>query len=120
MQQGRHDVQIIRQALLNKQPVPEKIASAPVLLPWLEPIYVAFHRLCTCRSIGMSFGPIPWTAIHQYAVTHRYDETAEELYRFETLIERMDSAYIEEVERKSNKTTQGTKRKNKRSRGKRR
>lgn len=105
MQQGRHDEQIIRQAILNKQPVPDKIARAPILLPWLDSIYVAFTRLTTCRPTGFDLGPIPWTAIHQYASAYGWADEFDEFYRFETLIYRMDMAYLEESNRKREKAT---------------
>ena len=97
VEQGPHVEAIIRQAILNNQPVPDKIAKAPDLLPWLWPIYQAFTRLTTCRH---ELGPIPWTAIHQYAQAYGFDDDVDELDRFETLISNMDSAYIEHVNQK--------------------
>lgn len=91
LEQGPHAEAIIRQSILNKQPVPDKIAKAPVLLPWLDGVFTAFTRLTTCRQ-DLSY--IPWSAVHQYAVAYGYAEDIDEMERFETLIHKMDSAYI--------------------------
>lgn len=58
----------------------------------------AFERLSTCRSfIGMAGapGPIPWTAIVEYARVRRF--TGEAFCDLETIIELMDAAYRQHV-----------------------
>lgn len=47
-------------------PLPQAIVNAPELQLGLDLFYVAFTDLSTCRSIGMSEGPIPWTAVRDY------------------------------------------------------
>jgi hypothetical protein len=76
--------------------VPERIANAPELLPWLEDIYEAFWELSTCRSDGV----IPWTAINQYATVHGYAETPDGLRWFTWLIRALDKVYIEHKAKK--------------------
>lgn len=53
----------------------------------------AFHRLSTCRQVGMGLGPIPWNSIGEYATMQELDqEHTEALYYF---IERMDAAFLD-------------------------
>lgn len=53
---------------------PDFILNAPELHPGLGLYYQAFWALSTTRSIGMDYGPIPWTAIQEYARWWRLDE----------------------------------------------
>lgn len=71
--------------------MPDRIANAPELLPWLHAEYEAFFELSTCRVDGV----IPWTAIHHYATVNGFADTTEELQRFTWLIRAMDKVYIE-------------------------
>lgn len=80
------------QAIRQKVAVPERIANAPDLFPWLRAEYEAFFELATCRT---ELNPIPWTALHQYAVANGFADTHEDLYRFTKLIRAMDVRYIE-------------------------
>lgn len=48
-------------------PIPESIQNAPELEIGLHLYFTAWVALSTCRSYGMSAGPIPWLAIHEYA-----------------------------------------------------
>lgn len=77
-------------------PVPDRIANAPELLPWLHGTFGAFFELATCRHEN---GPIPWTALYTYAQAHGISE-GEELARFTGLIRAMDSAYIEDINKR--------------------
>lgn len=43
----------------------------PELLDGLEAYYRAFEQLTSCRNVGLDEGPIPWTAIRDYANEHR-------------------------------------------------
>jgi hypothetical protein len=73
-------------------PLPKAIANAPELWQGLELFYTAFMDLTTCRPLGMSEGPIPWTAIAEYC--DRYDiadEQREDLFYF---LREMDTAYL--------------------------
>lgn len=71
--------------------MPDRIANAPELLPWLNQEYEAFFELSTCRVEGV----IPWTALYAYASVHGFTDTPESLARFTWLIRAMDKAYIE-------------------------
>lgn len=55
----------------------------------------------TCRSSGLSIGPIPWTVIVQYAEYAKLDEDIIEA--FVRIIRIMDDAFLKEV----NKTEGG-------------
>lgn len=74
-------------------------------MPWLEPVYLAFLELGTCRGEGY----IPWTAIHQYASFYGYAETEESFTRFLSLIRAMDNAYIKYVNDKRKRHTEKSK-----------
>jgi hypothetical protein len=52
----------------------------------------AFHDLSTCRSSGMSMGPIPWTAMVTYADRYRLDYDVAEA--FVDIMRSMDAAYL--------------------------
>lgn len=53
----------------------------------------AYQELGTCRDIGMGLGPIPFTAIIDYARV--YDITGEEFLDFHYIIRKMDRAQLE-------------------------
>ena len=53
--------------------LPDSIANAPDLFPWLVPYYTAFEELTSDRPVdGMSgsVGYIPWSVIDQYCRRH--------------------------------------------------
>jgi hypothetical protein len=62
----------------ERLPFPERIANAPRLQIGLELYYEAFWELGSCRAFGMSLGPIPWTAIQDYARAFDLDEKQRE------------------------------------------
>lgn len=64
----------------------------------LEMYFGAFLDLTSCRAIGMGLGPIPWTAINQYARAYDYSDEQEDDLQF--YITRMDHAYLEWVNKK--------------------
>lgn len=82
----------------ERRPLPPAIANAPELQMGLELYYGAFLDLMTCRTMGMGPGPIPWTAINQYARAYDYSEEQEEDLQF--YVSRMDQAYLEAVAKK--------------------
>lgn len=51
----------------------------------------AFYELSSCRQIGMSFGPIPFTAIAEYAKMYEVSDFDEFLY----IIRLLDNKYLE-------------------------
>lgn len=48
------------------QPLPEW-AEEPTTDPVVEWYLRAFFELCSCRPAGFGVGPVPWTAIAEYA-----------------------------------------------------
>lgn len=72
--------------------LPERIANAPQLQLGLALYYDAFWELDTCRSTGWGYGPIPWSAMRDYAVTFELEPEQEEcLYYY---VRRMDSEFL--------------------------
>lgn len=56
----------------------------------------AFNRLATCRQVRRDgFGPIPWTAVHEYAVSRRFSPGFLEF--FEDVLLLMDQFYRERI-----------------------
>jgi hypothetical protein len=88
---------IIESCIKRRIPLPEKIANAPVINRGLEPYYVAFWELTTCRGAGFGAGPIPWTAIDDYATRYGWDgERYEDLVDFVRAMDRTFLAYQRE------------------------
>jgi hypothetical protein len=59
----------------------------------LELYYGAFLDLTTCRSVGFGAGPIPWSAINDYAITFDIvGEMRDDLFCY---VRELDSAYLE-------------------------
>jgi hypothetical protein len=85
----------------NKTAVPEKVANAPSLLPGLDFFYTAFLQLCTCRAIGFSVGPIPWTAVSEYARRHQLID--DDFETFAVVLKRLDSVYLDHQDKKRQK-----------------
>lgn len=90
---------IIEAAVRRRQPLPDVIANAPELLLGLDAYFEAFVELSTCRGLGMSAGPIPWTAIDRYAQRHGYsDEGFDYLVR---MVRAMDEVFLAHSRRKN-------------------
>lgn len=69
----------------------------------LELYWYAFFELSTCRSVGFAPGPIPWTAVMDYAQAFGLDDVQTHLLvRF---VRAMDGAFLNHHEKqmKSNK-----------------
>lgn len=65
---------MIEQSLRGHGKLPDPIANAPELLPWLPPYYSAFEELLTERSedgFSGDVGAIPWTSVNAYAYRHQ-------------------------------------------------
>lgn len=58
---------IVQMAVRMRRPIPSHIANPPKVREGLMMFYGAFTQLNSCRSSGMSEGPIPWTAIYLWA-----------------------------------------------------
>lgn len=75
----------------------------------LELYWTAFHELNSCRSFGMGLGPIPHTAILDYAQAYGFSED-----QFDTLVfhvRAMDRAYLDYNQREQKKKHSKTARK---------
>ena len=70
------------------------LESKPSLTGY-EWLYEAFVRLTTCRQIGMSQGPIPWTAIDQYATAEGLGE--DDRFMLVAVVTHMDGVFLEHV-----------------------
>nr|DAO81138.1 MAG TPA: hypothetical protein [Caudoviricetes sp.] len=93
MEQGATEQAILRQCAQLKLPIPDAIANAPILTEGLELYFMAFLDLTTCRSYGMSEGPIPWTAIKDWATYNGLSVTqTEDLFY---MVREMDNAYLD-------------------------
>jgi hypothetical protein len=100
LEQGPVEKAIIEQCRREKRELPERIKNAPELQLGLELYYGAFLELSSCRSVGFGAeGPIPWTAVNQWARAHQLSEEQEEdlLYH----IERMDEVYLKFKDKKA-------------------
>lgn len=89
---------ILEQCKRERRPLPPSITNAPDLRLGLEMYYGAYFDLTTCRPIGMAAGPIPWTAVNQYARAYDYNGEQEDDLQF--YISRMDAAYLDWVGKK--------------------
>ncbi len=64
---------MIEQALRGHGKLPDPIANAPELWPWLSPYYSAFEELLSDARISDMTGDrhaIPWGSIDRYAARH--------------------------------------------------
>lgn len=90
---------LIKQAIQDKQPLPEAIQNAPSIYPGGLLYYEGFWELNTCRSYGNGVvGPIPWTAVRAYADEHEFKgHSRADLF---TIIRALDDAYLAKVNKK--------------------
>lgn len=97
LKHGAKEEKLLTLLLARNQPVPDFIAEAPELLPGLKQYVDAFWELHTCRSVfGLGIvGPIPWTAVNEYAIRNGYEgeEFDDLLYHLRSL----DEAYLDYV-----------------------
>ena len=85
--------------LADGVPLPDHILNAPTLLPGLALYYNAFHDLSSCRTLGMTLGPIPWTAINDYC--YHADITGEQRDDMFHHVMALDDEYRAFVEKQS-------------------
>lgn len=71
-------------------------AQQPELLPASVFVWAAFASLHTCRIVDG--GPIPWTALHEYAVAYRL--SLAEMEDLEHLIRALDDKYLDFQDKK--------------------
>jgi len=88
----------MEQCLRENLPFPKAISEAPILTPGLELFDISFMDLSCCRQIGMSLGPIPWTAITDYCKFNKIRE--EQTCDMHYLIRKMDEAYLDHCGKK--------------------
>lgn len=70
------------------------LSERPELWPAMVHYYEAYQRLSTCRQYHMGgAGPIPWTAIDQYASRYRY--YGEEFDMLLHFVEVLDGVYLQ-------------------------
>ena len=74
-------------------PLPEKIKNRPEVPVGLDLYWKAFSDLNSDRQIGMSEGPIPWSAIHRWGF--RQGIWGEEFERLSAVIQGMDMAFLD-------------------------
>lgn len=96
MKYGANAKSIIDAANERGVPVPKSIAEAP--LPEGEyqiRLFEAFEQLSTCRQLGMgAIGPIPWSAIDQYAVRMEIQDDELAYESFVWIIQSLDDLYL--------------------------
>lgn len=66
----------------------------------LHVYWQAYHELSTCRPVGMGVGPIPWTAISEYALRNGVFDPDD----FDELVHHvraLDTTFLEHHERKN-------------------
>lgn len=73
-------------------PLPDALKNPPELLPGLALYLEAFWDLHTCRQIGMSLGPIPWTSVNIWATMNLTSEDSiKDLHYF---VRKLDSEFL--------------------------
>lgn len=98
MELGAIEQDIIRQCRQSKQPLPDRIANAPVLRQGLEFYLQAFFDLDSERNQGMGQGRIPWFSIQRYASFYALNE--DERDRLNYYIRALDAALAKHYKEK--------------------
>lgn len=104
MEQGLHEKKLREIARVTGMPLPDRIKNKPEIIPGLEIYWKAFTELTADRSIGMGEGPIPWTAMNQWAIRHGF--RGDEFDRLIDIIREVDTAYME-LRNKAHKKAMG-------------
>jgi len=71
---------------------PKFLREMPTLLCGLDLYMTAFSDLSTCRAMGLSPGPIPYTSILEYCRFHGFDH--ETSLRMTIHLTAMDHSYL--------------------------
>lgn len=92
---GPNEEKIAKQAIRNRQPLPDFIVNAPILLPGLEIYLTAFLELNTERPGGMGINPIPVSRMRELGKWYEFskDEIDDLVY----LMKRLDKDHMERV-----------------------
>ena len=101
MEQGPNEAKIIAQAKKMKMPLPERIKNKPKILVGLEFYWRAFDDLSGDRDVGMGVGPIPWRAIHDWALRNRV--WGDDFERLVMVIRGLDAVFMEKQGAKNKK-----------------
>jgi hypothetical protein len=83
----------IESGIKKGRPPPDWYINAPELVEGDEIYLSAFWDLSTTRIMGDVIGPIPWTAINQYADVQEFDRQLK--LHFIQVIRQMDCEYLE-------------------------
>lgn len=98
LEMGAFEQALIQQAKAAGQPIPDRVANAPRLMPGLELYLNAFFDLDSERTHGFSLSPIPWSAIFRYGKAYGFDkEQQEELIYF---VRKLDQAHLNRLSKK--------------------
>jgi hypothetical protein len=83
--------------------VPDWAVNAPDIPLGSDLVFDAYQDLSSCRSYGWGAGPIPWTAVRDYATARGMDD--DEYEEFAALIRMLDLEYLKfEKQRADSKT----------------
>jgi hypothetical protein len=85
----------VRAAIEKGRPLPDWYLNKPFTDFQGNWYLNAFYELSTNRSLGMSIGPIPWTAITEYATYHGLSRLTTDI--FHIIIRALDNAYCKKV-----------------------
>lgn len=95
---------ILKQASVTKEKIPERIANAPEITLGLELYMNAFYALTSCRgSLYASEGPIPWLAMRDYC--EDFDIRGEDRRIFIYLMTALDQTYLKYKAKKTEART---------------
>jgi len=83
----------IESALKKGRPLPDWYLESPDQVEGDEIYLMAFWDLSTTRIMGDVIGPIPWTAINQYADVQEFDKALK--LHFIQVIRQMDAEYLD-------------------------
>jgi len=105
LEQGPTERRILEQSFKMGGRIPAAIQNAPQLFMGLELYLSAWLDLNSCRNSGMSAGPIPWLAIHEYAKELEFDDDQRESLHYHIVA--MDRAYFQHRERERERNKGG-------------
>jgi hypothetical protein len=80
-------------------PLPERIANKPEIKPGLELYWKAFQDLSSDRDVGMGVGPIPWTAMHNWAARNHI--RGDDFERLVMVLRGLDAVYMDKQGKKA-------------------
>jgi len=93
LEYGEKEDRLRELARIGNQDLPDFIVDKPELDFGLEFYLLVFWELATCRSTGMGGeGPIPWTAINDFAI--RYNIVGHEFERLVLILKSLDVVYL--------------------------